>query len=409
MRTGVSYMGHHNPRHIEADLRLMRDIRLDDVLVAAQENDFDVKVELWGNEDHDRREIVAMEAKQLPDLSMTVIGALWAQGGFAREVSTLYAEVGKTGGGWHASPEQYSLMQGKRIGVPVNLEPWIMHFRKDYFDAVGVKLPFKTYEDMLEGFKAVTNPSKNIYGFGGPMGVQDWSGNLLSCMFAHGGRLFDKDSNPTIYTEKNLTGLKAYTDMVVKHKVMPPGVVQWDSSGNNKSWLSGQSACVCNTGSIVLSMRKDDPKMLANTVLTAWPPAKGVDKPVTSSSGFLLVTSTLSPNPDQAGAIIKKMMGPDRYPKHLEAAGSYWFSAMKNYDAIDFFTKEPANKMIAQDCNPYGIAPFADGGQTPVLDDMGIAVIADVQQMIVVQGKTPEEALRLLEKQAKTSVEKFKK
>jgi len=40
MRTGVSYMGHHNPRHIETDLRAMRRLRLDDVLLAAQENDF---------------------------------------------------------------------------------------------------------------------------------------------------------------------------------------------------------------------------------------------------------------------------------------------------------------------------------------------------------------------------------
>jgi len=40
MRTGVSYMGHHNPKHIETDVRQMRELRLDDVLVAAQENDF---------------------------------------------------------------------------------------------------------------------------------------------------------------------------------------------------------------------------------------------------------------------------------------------------------------------------------------------------------------------------------
>ena len=40
MRTGVSYMGHHNPRHIETDLRAMQELGLDDVLVSAQENDF---------------------------------------------------------------------------------------------------------------------------------------------------------------------------------------------------------------------------------------------------------------------------------------------------------------------------------------------------------------------------------
>ena len=40
MKTGVSYMGHHNPKHLETDLREMKGLRLDDVLLAAQENDF---------------------------------------------------------------------------------------------------------------------------------------------------------------------------------------------------------------------------------------------------------------------------------------------------------------------------------------------------------------------------------
>jgi len=40
MRTGVSYMGHHNPLHIEADIVAMQALRLDDVLISAQENDF---------------------------------------------------------------------------------------------------------------------------------------------------------------------------------------------------------------------------------------------------------------------------------------------------------------------------------------------------------------------------------
>ncbi|MCU0520489.1 MAG: hypothetical protein MUF84_07350 [Anaerolineae bacterium] len=40
MRTGVSYMGHHDPTHLEVDLAEMQRLGLDDVLVAAQENDF---------------------------------------------------------------------------------------------------------------------------------------------------------------------------------------------------------------------------------------------------------------------------------------------------------------------------------------------------------------------------------
>jgi hypothetical protein len=40
MRTGVSYMGHHNPKHLETDIREMNGLQIDDILLAAQENDF---------------------------------------------------------------------------------------------------------------------------------------------------------------------------------------------------------------------------------------------------------------------------------------------------------------------------------------------------------------------------------
>jgi hypothetical protein len=40
MKTGVSYMSHHNPKHIETDIGEMARLGLDDVLVCAQENDF---------------------------------------------------------------------------------------------------------------------------------------------------------------------------------------------------------------------------------------------------------------------------------------------------------------------------------------------------------------------------------
>lgn len=40
MRTGVSYMGHHNPKYIENDIHEMNSLQIDDLLLAAQENDF---------------------------------------------------------------------------------------------------------------------------------------------------------------------------------------------------------------------------------------------------------------------------------------------------------------------------------------------------------------------------------
>lgn len=374
--------------------------------LAAKEGDFDIKVELFSNDDHDQKEILAMEAKQMPDLSMTGLSALWWQNGWSREVQDLYEEIGRSGGGWFDAPAAFSLMEGKRIGVPLNVEPWMLHLRKDLFEKAGVKVPFATFEEMIEGFKKVTQGQ--IYGFGGQMTNPDWAGNVLCAMRAHGGRLFDKDGRQTINTPQNLAGFTAYTDMYTKHKVMPPGVIQWDAAGNNKAWLSGQVAAICNTGSTVLSMRKDNQEMLKNSIFTPWPGAKG-NPPTTTANGWLIVVNKNSPHYDLIGQVIKKIMSKERYPGNLEAAGSYWFSALKAYKDIDFFTKDEWNRQIQQDVIPYGLPEFADGGRNPVLDDIGVAAFGDALQMVGVQGKTPQEALAFLEQKAKDAEAKFKK
>lgn len=375
------------------------------VKMAAQESGFEVKVELFSNDDHVQKEVVAMEAKQLPDVTMTTSAALWYQNGFGLEVQDIYDEVGKSGGGWFEAPEKFSLMNGKRIGVPLNVEPWLLHLRKDIFSAAGVTVPFKTFEEMIEGFKKVTKGA--MYGFGGQMSNPDFAGNVLCAMLAHGGRLFDAESRPTINTPKNVAGFKAYTDMYTTHKVMPPGVLQWDAAGNNKAWLSGQVAAISNTGSTVLSMRKDAPDMLKNSIFTPWPGAQG-NPPVTTADGFMLVINKNSPYIEESKRIIAKIMSKDRYPGNLEAAGSYWFSALKNYATIDFFTKDEWNKQIQQDIIPHALSPFADGGRNPIYDDIGVAAFGEAMQMVGAQGKTPEEAIKYLDQKAREAEEKFK-
>jgi len=375
------------------------------VKMAAAESGFDVKVDMFSNDDHVQKEVVAMEAKQVPDITMTTSAALFYQNGFAIEVQDVYDQIGKDGGGWFDAPEKFSIMNGKRIGVPLNVEPWIFHMRRDLFDAVGVKVPFKSWDEAIDGFKKVTKGP--VYGFGGQMANADFGGNGLCSMMAFGGRIFDKESHPTIDTPKNLAGFKAYTDLYTTHKVMPPGVLQWDASGNNKAWLSGQAAAISNTGSVILSMRKDDPNMLKNSVFSAWPGGQG-NPPVTTADGFMLVINK-GPNVEESKRIIAKILSKERYPGNLEAAGSYWFPALKNYANIDFFTKDEWNKQIAQDVIPYALAPFSDGGRNPVFDDLGVNSWGDALQMVGADGKSPEEAIKFLQQKAKEGEEKFKK
>src|SRR5436190_6873002 len=76
------------------------------VKMAAAESGFDVKVDVFSNDDHVQKDVVAMEAKEVPDVTMTTSAALFYQNGFALEVQDVYDEIGKSGGGWFDAPEK---------------------------------------------------------------------------------------------------------------------------------------------------------------------------------------------------------------------------------------------------------------------------------------------------------------
>jgi multiple sugar transport system substrate-binding protein len=384
------------------------DYLTESVKLAGQKGGFEVSVQLFSNDEHPQKEVVAMESGVVPDITYTYAPALWNQNGYALEVQSLYDEIGKSGGGWLDLADGSSRTpDGKRIAIPMNNEPWFVHLRKDKFAEVGVTLPLKTFDQLMDAFQKVNKPSDNFYAFDGQMTEADWTGNGLQWMWMFGGRLFDKEGQPTINTPQNIAGVKAYTDLF-KNKMMPAGVVSQKAAGNNEAWLSGQTATVSNPGSIVLAMRKDNQDLLKNTYLQAWPSQVNPGQFVQTAGSATLIINKKSQVIDQAMQVARMILSPERYPTQLEKAGSYWFPIMKNYLNIPFFTQDEWNKEVTDNIVPWCLPAQADTGLSPIFDDITISATNDMLQAIVVQGKSVEEGVKILADAAAAAKAKFK-
>lgn len=382
---------------------------IDSATMAGEEGGFTVRVDLLTNENATQTQFAAAEAGTLPDVNSTLLVAFMQRIGVALEVEDLYNEIAETGGGFYDAPTQKVTIDGKIYAVPLNAEPWIMHYRKSIFEAAGFTPPFETMTEFLEACQAVTDASASIWGFGGQMNDNDSEGNIICALHAFGGRLFDENNNIAVNTPETLEGLKFYTDLLVNYQVVPPGAGGWDAAGNNQAYLSGQVASISNTGSVILAMRNDNPDMLDDTVLGPWPAGwNDAGMKTTVVGAFGLVINQNTQWLEQCQQIVRKILSPERYPGNLEAAGSYWFSALQAYSDIPFFTEDAWNRSIQQDVIPFGRAVEWAGGPNPIYDDLknGLAAGKMVER-VTVDGWDPQAALDEFEATALEIAEKY--
>lgn len=119
------------------------------------------------------------------------------------------------------SIESYTLDNGMIEALPFCLDPFVMAYNKDLFDAAGVAYPEKgwTWNDALEMAKKLTNDGEGadkVYGIG-----DLWVFQQISARFFGGTYMNDEYTECTCDEEIALKGMQFYADLSQVHGVMP--------------------------------------------------------------------------------------------------------------------------------------------------------------------------------------------
>lgn len=235
-----------------------------------------VSVELFTTEDLITKWPAAIASGQPPEVSYFGYEDVtrYANENVLRDMTSLYDKIDKATP-FFDSVEASVLVDGKKMGVPFWFETQVLYYRKDLLKAAGYSEPPKTWEEFREMAKKTTDPKQNIYGagigFGNSNSDAEW---LVRCfLWAHGSYEFDEDGSVIINSPETVKALQIMKDIFLKDKSTPPSATNWDDSGNNKAFLSGQSTFVFNTGSIANALinKGENPELLANLGLATIP------------------------------------------------------------------------------------------------------------------------------------------
>ncbi|WP_164736466.1 ABC transporter substrate-binding protein [Rhizobium vallis] len=134
-------------------------------------------------------------------------------------------------------------VDGKLYAVPFYTESSFTLYRKDLFDAAGIKMPDEPTYDQIKQYAAkLTDKSKEQYGLC-LRGKPGWGENMafLGTMInSYGGRWFDMDWKPQINSEPWKKAITDYVELMTKYG--PPGVTANGFNENQALFSTGHCA-----------------------------------------------------------------------------------------------------------------------------------------------------------------------
>jgi len=134
-------------------------------------------------------------------------------------------------------------VDGKLYAVPFYTESSFTLYRKDLFDAAGIKMPDEpTYDQIKEYAAKLTDKAKEQYGIC-LRGKPGWGENMafLGTMInAYGGRWFDMDWKPQINSEPWKKAITDYVALMTKYG--PPGATANGFNENQALFSTGHCA-----------------------------------------------------------------------------------------------------------------------------------------------------------------------
>lgn len=225
-----------------------------------------------------------------------------------------------------------------------------MFYRKDWFDAAGIPVP-KTYQEMYEAGKKLTDPANNRYGFsfrGGPgsnstsdalvLNYNEGKANVQDPMFTNDGK--------TIFSTPEA---KAAMELYVKiyQETSPKDSINWGFAEQVQAFTSGVTAILLQDPDVIQTVTDS---MDANTWATASIPTGPTGKALvsTGAAGWAMVSN--SKHKEEAWKLLEFLSSPEQNTRLAKSTGVIPLHTTATEDP--FFQSGPYKTLLDMTADP---------------------------------------------------------
>lgn len=304
------------------------------------------------------------------------------------DMDDLANELGSKLGGWVNVAKEVAVVGGKWKAIPHYGAFHALVYRRDVIEEVAGEKPPQTWEDVLRIGKKL-RPLGRYVGF--PLGHATGDANnfVYSVLWSYGAKEVEKDGKTIALNSPETRKALEFIARLYKEG-MPPGVIGWDDSSNNRMFLSGLLALTGNTGSIYWASTKDAPAIRPNIRHYAYPAGPATRAQYAELWFFGLYK--YSKNQELARDLIRYLMEPEQYSKWLESGEGNMSPLLGTYAALPMWTKDPNLKAFA-DVPKYARAIGWPGPVTRAASEVNVKFILVDMAARVAKGMPAQKAI----------------
>jgi len=333
----------------------------------------------------------------------------YAKFGYLASLDDLIDEIGRSD--FYEDILEANTYKGKIYAMPWDYTRAIFWYRKDLFSAKGLKPP-KTWEELLECAKALTQEKEGIYGIVVPYGRNQWTAVFFeSFLWSNGGNIFDKSFNIIFNSKENAQTLKYLNEL---SKLSPPGSSEYSYEQTMNTFVVGKAAMIMYFGRLLSAVYQRNPDLkdkMGTFIISKKEQVKW------NGMGMLGVMKG-SKYPKEAKKFLKYYITNPDYVKILHSVPTHYWPSIKSVARSGKFLSHPlfkahpdvietmrsemgSGKQVSWEYPGYS-NPYADGIVTS-------QIIEDTVQRVLLKGDSPEKALAWAQKEMESALEETKK
>lgn len=194
--------------------------------------------------------------------------------------------------------------EGNQLGIPFNVEPRGIIYRKDLFEEKGIEIP-TTWDELYDAAVALTDVENDQYGMVYPVADSAANVTFVTWMIDNGGGVWSEDGKtPTWNSDENLETLE-YLAKLRDAGVFPEGMASYENADASKLFLQGKAAMFVGSAGFGSQIKEAGDDFAANCALMPMPKGPSAEEPAMAAALNAYMVYSSTEYPEEAKAFVK--------------------------------------------------------------------------------------------------------